>query len=71
MDASISQTARMLEVVGGPLLAQHPLIYVAACCNRVYLGAEPAGGCRTCDKTPDNQAVSSMKELLDLAEKLA
>lgn len=32
--------------------AGHPTWYVAVCCDRLYVGMDPASGCRVCHSTP-------------------
>jgi hypothetical protein len=49
---------------------QQAVIYVAACCQRVYLGLHPAQGCRTCSNLPHNHEVRTPQQLLGVVQEL-
>jgi hypothetical protein len=45
-----------------------PVVYIATCCMRTYVGTEPAAKCRTCPNTPQNTAVTSVQMAADLPD---
>ena len=46
-------------------------VYVAVCCNRLFVGVMPPKGCRTCKKTLDVQELTSRKQLEEFADRAA
>jgi hypothetical protein len=42
------------------------VVYAVSCCERVYLGREPAVKCRTCDKHPKSKEIRTETDLDNL-----
>lgn len=47
---------RQVKALAKPLFDQGAdKVYVAKCCERIYVGTDPATGCSTCDKKPESR----------------
>ncbi len=44
-----------------------PLVYAVYCCNRLYLGLDPAMKCRTCQVKPNNVEIRQEADLDNVA----
>lgn len=54
-----------------PFFAQgEPYVYIAMCCDRVYVSKEEAKKCRTCSSPPTNNKVRSRKDIDNPSEAL-
>lgn len=40
-------------------------VYVAVCCNRLFVGVTKPSRCRTCSKTPEPVELTSLEEVAE------
>ena len=54
---------RALRALVKPFLDQHPNVFVARCCNRLYAGKDPPKVCRACRRVPTALKVDSLDQV--------